>query len=227
MLAATQRVLELFDNDEFKIFIVEGDHGYGKSTYANKIIAESYSVNGRKNWDTTQLFPRHLGFHPAQVLKIWMNKNKRDKVFHWDDAGMWLNALDYQDPFVKAVGKYLQVARTDWACIVFSCIHHDDIANKIRNLRHAITIEVIKNSTHKEPHKRLADADTYFKSRKGQIRWRNNWEENFNCHVPDQFYSWYNPLRKKYSKMAKKLMQDKLEKKKDLMQYAEDFLDQL
>ncbi|GAG78362.1 unnamed protein product [marine sediment metagenome] len=35
MLDGAKRILELYEDDEFKPFIIEGDHGYGKSTYAN------------------------------------------------------------------------------------------------------------------------------------------------------------------------------------------------
>jgi len=224
MLAATKKVSELYENDEFKIFIVEGDHGYGKTSYANKIIAEAYSKdNIHKNWDRN-LFKRHLGFHPAHVLNDWMSKRKRDIVYHWDDAGLWLNAMDYQDPFVKEVGKYMQTARTDWACIIFSCIDREDIVNKIRSLRHAITIDITKQGCGKAtPNRRQATAVTYWKNRTGKIGFNYEWEEYFDSWVPgtaddpNTFYGWYNPLRLEYSTMAKKLMKEKLERKSDIM----------
>lgn len=231
MLAATQKILDLWYNDEFKIFIIQGDHGYGKTTYANRIIAEVYSNpefgwggNGKtSNWNR-ELFKHHLGFHPAYVLDIWMKKRKRDLVYHWDDTGLWLHSLDWQDPFVKEIGKYMQTARTDWACIIFSCIDRADITSKIRGLRHAITIDITKEGSNKrQPDRRTATAVTYWKNRRGKTGYNFEWEEMFDSHVPGDpddpstFYGWYNPLRVQYSDMAKRLAKEKLERKKDIM----------
>ena len=228
MLAGAQKIIDLYNNNEFKIFIVEGDHGYGKTAYANRLIAEVYHKvmpDGqlKPNWDVN-LFKKHLGFHPKHVLDLWMNKRKRDYVFHWDDAGLWLNALDYQDPFVKEVGKYLQVARSDWGCIIFSCIDRDDIVNKVRSLRHAIVIDISKQGSSRiQPNIRTATAITNWKSRDAKKTGFNYvWEERYNCMMPDPFYNWYQPLRNKYSIMAKELIKDKLEKKKDIMKYSID-----
>jgi len=227
MLSATQKILDLYDNDEFKIFIIEGDHGFGKSSYAFRVMSEVYSLrrcetyggDGGKssNWNL-KMFKDHIGFHPSHVLDIWMAKRKRDYCFVWDDSGLWLNAMDYQDPFVKEVGKYLQVARSDWACILFTCIDKEDVVNKVRTLRHAITIDINKNgSSAKQPNIRTATGTTTWKSRKGRTGFNYEWEERYDCWMPQHFYDWYLPLRNEYSTMAKKLMKDKLEKKKDIM----------
>jgi len=229
MLAISQKIQELYDNNEFKLIIIEGDHGYGKSAYANNAIAEVHSDDGiHSNWDLKN-FKRFLGYHPAAVLEHFFNMRKREKVFHWDDAGAWLNALDYQDPFVKDFNKYLQVARTDWAAIILTCIDRDDVARKIRNLRHTITVEITKESNdaaHK--YRRKAEAVIYYRNKKGDLRWTPQWDELFNCKMPDSFYNWYQPLRRKYARMAKQLMKESLSKRKDIkaadieMKYYED-----
>ncbi len=213
MLDGAKHIMELYEDDEFKPFIIEGDHGYGKSTYANRLISEVYSKDGiRGNWDINYLFPHHLGFFPKYVLKQWKRKHKRDYVFHWDDAGLWLHSLDFQDPFVKEVGKYMQVARTDWGCIIFTAISRTDISSKIRGLRNAIIIEITKDANDKQHrHRRLATAYIERKTWKGRP-WKDyQWKEHFNSHVPDKFYEWYKPLRDEYADMAKERMQKKLD----------------
>ena len=224
MLAGSEWILKLYRDNEFKVIIITGDHGFGKSTYANRLISEVYSKdNVHGNWDIT-LFKEHLGFHPMNVTEQWLKMKHRDIAFHWDDAGLWLNAMDYQDPFVVSVGKYLQVARTDWACLIFTAIDRDDVFSKLRNLRNAIIIEIIKDSSKREPWRRKAIAYKFWKSRGGSKKGTNTiWEERFNCHVPDSFYHWYQPLRAKYSYLAKQQMRDYLRKKhKDIMKYREE-----
>ena len=55
MLAGAKYIRELYENDEFGVIIVQGPHGYGKSSYANNLIAEAYYLenNGIKkpNWN--------------------------------------------------------------------------------------------------------------------------------------------------------------------------------
>lgn len=230
MLDATKRVLELWDDDEFQIFIINGSNGYGKSTLANRIISEVYSKDGvHGNWDIS-LFKEHMGFHPVHVYKKWMSKRKRDKVYHWDDAGVWLNALDYQDPFVKAVGKYLQTARTKWACIIFSAIDRDDVVSKIRNFKSTVIIDVTKEGAKKsspypsERNHRTCHAWHYWKDRLGKQGNENDWSETFNCHVPDKFYEWYYPIRKKFANMSEKLGYEKALARKDIAETM-DFID--
>lgn len=249
MLFPAKLILDLFEDDEFKIIIITGDHGFGKSSYANQIISEVNSVDGvKRNWKL-EMFKDSLGFHPMNVTLKWLDMKTRRKVFHWDDAGLWLNAMDYQDRFVVSVGKYLQAARTDWATLLFTCIDKEDVFAKLRNLRSAIVVEIVKNSNWKQPNKRTAFAYEFWKSRTGSKKGTNNlWSENFNCLMPGNysetnpvikhnpskqdkknpyvtwgFYGWYKPLRIKYAQMAKRQMRDYLVKQhKDIMKYQKD-----
>jgi len=238
MLDGAKRIIELYEDDEFKPLIIQGDHGYGKSSYANRLIAEVYSIDRVKgNWNT-DIFKRHIGFHPKHVLDLWMNKRGRDHCFHWDDAGLWLHSLDYQDPFVKDVGKYMQVVRTDWACVMFTAIGKEDISSKIRGLRNAIIIDITKegvDETH--PNRRTASAYIERKTTKGRI-WKDyQWEEYFDSWVPgeyeknrkgmilkqDGFYGWYKPLRDKYGDMAKARMRKRIADHPDLSKDKVEF----
>jgi hypothetical protein len=246
MLDASKRVIENFDNDEFQIYVITGNNGYGKTTYANRIIAEVYSHRDTEIWGgnrekanwNIKLFKKHLGFHPAHVVNRWLKMKTRDYVFHWDDAGIWLNALDYQDKFVKSVGKYLQGARSDWGVLIFSAISKEDIVNKIRNFKSCVVIEITKLGSHpgtgkpSDINRRTATAYHYWHDRHGKEGTENDWEETFNSHVPgsyvkdrkgkiiekEGFYGWYKPLRDKYTRMAKKKSWQELIKDKNIME---------
>lgn len=242
MLEGAKRIQELFDDDEFKPFIVQGDHGDGKTTYSNRLIAEVHHKNEDKaNWDIA-LFKKCMGFHPKHVLNLWTKKKYRDKVFHWDDAGLWLHSLDYQDPFVKDVGKYMQVVRSDFGCVIFTAISKEDISSKIRGLRNAIIIDITKGGKNKvQPNNRTATAYIERKTWKGRIYKDYQWEEIFNNHVPGNynpkmplivrnpsksqrkdinvswgFYGWYKPRRDYYSEMAKARIRKRIADNPDL-----------
>lgn len=250
MLYGTKVILDLFRKDEFKPFIIIGDHGYGKSSYATSLISDVYGHvfnNGDPYWKNftpivKDWFEYHIGFNPKEVLDEWQFTEKREQwlsnelgpyprlkyndwqfehkrrdfVYCWDDAGLWLNSLDFQDPFVKDAGKYMQVVRSDWACVIFTAISSDDITSKIRGLRNAIIVEVTKHSNAKQPYRRVAEAYILRKSYKGRLWKDTQWKDEFDCHVPDPFYEWYQPLRSRYASIAKQLMRKKLEKNKDL-----------
>jgi hypothetical protein len=226
MLDASKRILELYEDNESQIYIIEGWNGHGKSSYANTIISEVYSKDGiNPNW-SIPLFREHLGFHPMSVLKKWKIKHKNaktfqlhpnDLVFHWDDAGAWLHSLDYNNPYVKQVGKYLQIFRTDWACIIFSCIDADDLTKKIRGLSSAITIKITKHSSHTHKYRRIATAKHVEKDWYNNVYWKDDWTEGFNCKMPDTFFSWYDPIRRRYAYIVKKMMDKAAQEEPDIV----------
>jgi len=212
MLAGAKYILELFENDEFKPFLIQGAHGWGKTSYANTLIAEAYSQynNDTPNWDMVK---KRLGYTPEEVLNDLdsIPDGERWLCYHWDDAGTWLHSLDFQDPFVKQVGKYMQVARTDLACMLFSTISVADVSSKIRGIRDAIMIDITKDgSSHRQPHIRTARAYIERKHWKGRT-WKDyQWQERFNSHVPDRFYKWYKPKRDHYARLEKQKAREKL-----------------
>ncbi|GAG70055.1 unnamed protein product [marine sediment metagenome] len=226
MLAGTQRIKDLFNNNEFEVFIVCGKNGYGKSAYCNRLLAEVYSIDGSStNW-SVPLLTQKIGFHPMKVISRWDKMKKRDYAYHWDDAGAWLHALDYQDFFVKSVGKFLQTARTKFGCIMFSCIDKADIISKIRNFKSAVLIDITKhgnipNAPGERKFKRLATAWRYWEARSGKTGYAYEWEEPFSCKMPDKFFEWYEPVRNKYANMCIADMRIRLQEKKDIMRLSE------
>ena len=212
MLAGAKYILELYDNDEFKPFLIQGAHGWGKTSYANKIMAEAYSRDngGVPDWNMVK---NRVGYTPKEVLDQLdsIPENERWLCFHWDDAGTWLHSLDFQDPFVKQVGKYMQVARTDLACMIFSTISVGDVSSKIRGIRDAIIIDITKDGAGSaQPHRRTARAYIERKTWKNRS-WKDyQWEEHFDNHVPNSFYSWYKPKREEYARLEKQKAREKL-----------------
>lgn len=216
MLYGAKYALELYNNDEFKPFLIQGAHGWGKTSYANTLLAEIHSINnnGIPDWDMVK---KRIGYDPEEVLDQLdsIPIGQRWYAYHWDDAGTWLHSLDFQDPFVKAIGKYMQVARTDLACMIFTSISMNDVSSKIRGITDAIVIDITKDGCNeRQPNRRTARA--YIKRRTWKGReWKDyQWEERFNNHVPNGFYRWYKPKRDHYARAAREQARQKWNERK-------------
>jgi len=228
MLYGAKFIIELFDNDEFKPILIQGGHGFGKTSYANTLIAEVHSIHngGTPDWDMVK---KRIGYDPDEVLDTLddIPEGERWYAYHWDDAGTWLHSLDFQDPFVKAVGKYMQVARTDLAAMLFTTISVTDVSSKIRGIRDAIIVDITKEGAEQNSSERYRrdrrTAKAYIKRKtwKGHD-WKDyQWEEFFDSHVPGHpknpatFYGWYKPKRDKYAKQAKQIAREKWKTRKE------------
>ena len=117
----SEKILEWFYNDELGIIIIHGQQGYGKSTYASISGAEVYGhdINSAQffyNWNAVK---KHIVWTPRQFIELSRSKpkiNNSDYMTHpnnpnkepmviWDDAGYFLNALDYRDKLCVYVSK--------------------------------------------------------------------------------------------------------------------------
>lgn len=218
----TQLIEEAYRNDEFQIFIIYGPFGYGKSSFGIQILNElfglwKHNADGsitflKDNWQDILL--SKILFHPRDFVYRCYNKgadsdsDSREKTIVWDDAGYWLHALDFNHPMVKAVAKYLNVARTDFASIIFTAPLPTWITTKIRNLPQAITLKVIKVSGNSfQKNLRRANAFRYWVApdmRKSGVR--KIYEDDFSVKLPDPVFEAYKPLRKKYTTEASRNM---------------------
>lgn len=203
----TAREIETaFKRDECHVFIPYGPLGIGKSSYAIKVVAEVYGSPGQPNYDAVK---EHLVFHPKDfVLKCqeMMDKGEKDKVLIWDDAGLWLFALDYYHPFVKAVIKYLNVARTNWGALIFTTPLPNWVIKKIRGFPQATVLKIIKamSDDDRASRHRIANAYRFWISpdmkRSGV---KQIYADKYTAILPNAFYwEWYKPLRDSYARQA-------------------------
>jgi hypothetical protein len=210
MLAASKYVLELARNDRSEVFIIEGGAGNGKTAYGANIIAEVHSENGTKgNWDIS-VFKKYMGFHPIRVIDNWRHAHK-ELVYMWDDAGAWINAMDYQAPFIKDIGKMLQTMRTKYHCVIFTCLDADDLARKIRMHTGAVTIKISlmgsepRSNEIERKYRRTAVAKHWDKDWYDKLYRKDDWEEYYCCYMPPKFHAWYQPIREHYADMLARL----------------------
>jgi len=206
--------------EEFKLFIIYGPLGKGKSAYAIKtgvqVLQAIYGLNEEEVWEKIKEF---VIFHPEQFFKkledMMMSGVRRYPFIIWDDAGLWLSAMDWTDPFLKTFSKYLNVVRTMFASFILTTPMPRYVLKSLRGLPDAMVVKIIDSGDYLHLWHRFAD---------GYLNWftpdgkktgvRHIYRDPYNCKLPDDFYFWYKPYRDMYQKIAFRLLLEEWEKKK-------------
>lgn len=207
-------IISAYYNDELILVVIHGKQGFGKSTYAAIVIAQVYGYIEEKaknpeatifkyNWKKAR---EYFAFKPRQFLTLSRKQKTKAPCGCVDDAGLWLNAMDFNHPLVKATGKFLEVARTKWAAILFTCSDLKQIFTKIRNMPHVYTIRITKYKTGLERQKdrRMAKIFSGWVSEDLKKSGRKTkYIDIFYAEMPgtieeeNSFYGWYKPERDK------------------------------
>jgi len=153
------------------------------------------------DWKTTK---KYFAFKPEDFLISTADIEEKIPMGIVDDAGMWLNTMDYQNPFVRAVGKFFEVARTKYAAIVFTCSDLKQIFTKLRNMPHVYTVRIIKSKSRSgegsHPDERIGiihegwESEDMKKSGRTVLLF-----DGFVAHMPEPFFEWYYPIRSELS----------------------------
>ena len=211
--------------EEFDVVIVYGPTGIGKSAYKFKvgveILQKVYQLEEKEAWEALKGM---IIFHPEhffeKIDEIESNLGRAPFLL-WDDGGLWLFALDWNDPFIEAFLKWLNVARTKLAALMISTPSPKWVLKKLREFPEAITIRIVRPSGDRDPSHTWA----WIRKARGYQFWMAPdlkktgvnpiIEDYFNCKLPNEFYSWYKPVRDSYEKLARKLIAEKWEKLKE------------
>ncbi|MGP3705238.1 MAG: hypothetical protein ACKD6O_08120 [Candidatus Bathyarchaeota archaeon] len=223
MLTITHIINRMYRNNEFKIFVVYGPYGYGKTSYSIKCLAEVYGEYNDKgelvkpcyDWN---ILRSHFVMHPKDFVEhiFRLNRNGgREKCLVCDDAGLWLFALDWNKPFVKEVAKYLNVARSNLAGLILTTPHPSMILKKIRGLPDAISVKIMRYGDQNREctlHRRLAVGYLWWSAPDGRrCGVKTIFQDVFDCMLPDDVYKGYIEMRKQYIDWAVLLMKKELE----------------
>lgn len=223
MLELARMVTRLYYADEFENIVIYGTpRGIGKSSYTCKAFAE---VIGRPHAPKEECIPdfeavkRHVLFQPVDVVERcfeMVDKGKREEGFIWEDAGLWLNAMEWWDPFVISFSKYLNVARTNWGAILFTTPYPGWVIKKIRESEGVYTIKVIKAKDDRTHPKRPRFARCYRRWYSPDLRKTGVnfvFMDEFGAWMPNDFFEWYKPLRDQFAKVAVELMRETMGKR--------------
>lgn len=137
-------------------------------------------------------------------------------MWHWDDAGSWLNSMEWSYPFVIAFMELVPLARSFCGLAVLSSPVEEWILKKLHTAKGVIHCPVIK----------LKDNRYFWRPReckaykKVMNAYRNRtfpqyvWRDRFPAIEPDSFHAWYKPKRDHYCLLAAAKMKLALDKKK-------------
>lgn len=247
-LELTRRAMRNFYNNECEVAVVTGmPEGVGKSVYITHSLADG---QGYLNCHDKELLPwmwKHRGdrgndvpiwdsdyeaakklikYTPEEVVDflMYLLVNKiRIPMWHWDDAGSWLNSMEWTDPFVVAFMELLPLARSFCGLVVLSSPVEEWILKKLHTASGIIHCPVIK----------LKDDSYFWRPReckayvKVKNAYRNRsyphyvWKDRFPAIEPDSFHKWYKPKRDHYCLMAAAKMQLALDKKRERGKHVE------
>ena len=206
-LSMSCRGLDAYENDLLHIAVIHGPQGYGKSTLAMQIAAEieGYDFKTRTPGTNYKKALQDFVFTPTQFINKSNSTSGKKRVIVWDDAGFWISTADRYDAEVIAIGKYLEVARTDWATIIFTCTDLSQLFNRIRHMPSALSLKVTqqgKDKTH--PHRRTAFTYRPWKSEDGSKGGRMLISiDIFQSRMPLYIYNQYVPFRDKFCSQGK------------------------
>lgn len=209
---------QLWYEDECTVGIAYGGFmGTGKSAFCIKSTAEVKGTHPghEDNKPDYEKVKEFLDFPPKAFVERLLKMKRREKIVIWDDMGLWLFALDWYNPFVKAVCKYLNVARTDWAFIFGNTPSPKMVAKRIQNFPEVIRVKISKEGSNiKNPSKpRLATAyQLWITPDLKKTGVRKMFVDRYSAMMPNDFYKWYRPQRDHFATLAKQLMYKELMK---------------
>lgn len=237
----TRRLVGNYYANECEVFMVYGmPEGIGKSAYVNHTLADiqgflkckdqellkwMWDKNKPKDaeiwesdWESAKQFVKYPPDDMVDTCIRMIEKERKAVAVHWDDAGTWLNAMDFHDPFVIAFMKYLSLARSNWGGIVLSTPVEDWVLRKLRTAKGIYHIEIKRMpGTDRRYVWRPRFATCYKMTKyKGNPKtyWPRKWRDSFMAIMPDSFYKWYEPRRRMYTKIAVQMMKKALEKRR-------------
>ena len=219
--ALTRKVLcAYYPPEEFYIVITYAPLGYGKSTYNIKVGAEIlkrvYHLTDAQAWEKIKEF---IVFHPTQffskIKEIETAGFGRVPFLNWEDMGLWLYAMDWNNPFMEAFIKYLNVARTHLACLMGSTPSPEWVLKKLRRFPSAYTVKISKCNNEQSMSNKMA----WKREAVGYKFWlhpdlkhsgvKKIFVDTFDCRMPNDFFKWYKPLRDAYEDLALRLLNEK------------------
>lgn len=229
-----------FKNNQCEILVVSGmPEGIGKSAHVNHALADICGFKKEKSWDKIKWMwkraterPKdtpiweadydgakaYIKYPPEDIVNLCISmieKGQRDVCIHWDDAGTWLNAMSWNDPFVISFMRYLSLARTNWGGVILSTPVEDWVLKKLHTAKGVIHVQVVpaRGSSNTMVFRPRSARAYKFVRYAGNPKnyWQIVYEDNFTAIMPDNFYHWYKPMRDGYAKIATAQMKEALE----------------
>ena len=199
MLRTSKMIQNWYHANKFRVIIVYGPSGEGKSVFSLKVLKEIYGKSRLRHY---------IIFRPEDLVKFLMNLQKRNEripTFLMDDAGLWFNKQDFRDKFVVAAMKWIQVARTNTASIIFTTPNVSQLVKSLRSLDCFLI-----NISNKSPTRSQAKAYNNYVYPSGKSIVNLRWIDTFTPRLEDDIYNYYLKLREGYARNATEMMREAL-----------------
>jgi hypothetical protein len=207
-LTPTALIRSSYVANESREFLIYGTKGWGKSSYALKILAQLYQT-----WEW-EILKKYIVFSPDDFIKVMAALKAEDAprqyALLWDDAGVWLSALKWNDPLLIAIVRYLDVCRVHWAAILFTTPFPTHVVKKVRGLPSAITIRIDKVNGNVNKPRKAVGYYTWTLPDLKKTRVAPALEDEFSAVLPNKLYNSYQEYRKGYAFKAIEEIEDRL-----------------
>jgi hypothetical protein len=199
--ALSQRIDNAWYANDLIGLVLYGGWNIGKSAYALKVLMDlNRDPKGLKLDD----YKHFMTFKPEHFVSLnaWLlQRGIKARMEIWDDAGLWLFALDWSDPKVKGAIKFLNVAKTTTAGLVLTTPSPDMILKKALRIEGIHVGKVIKLRGKDDKWRRVKiyrnNIAVWGKRTVKQVM-----EDDFSKMLPDHVWEWYDPVRRSYAKEA-------------------------
>ena len=205
--ALSEEIYWKWRKDEALLAIIEGEFGSGKSSVCIQMLKELYPKGD--DWR------KYLVFKPEDFLNlvdtlIMQEPPEKVPMIVWDDAGLWLYAMEWSDERVKSVVKFINVMRTVVGGLILTTPTQDMLVGKIPVIP-GVRIGSVTRATSTGGHAR--DLRKFSVARTTKTKWGKKFvtdyiEDTFNVFLPDEIYNYYKPLRDGYAREANQLMRE-------------------
>ena len=181
--------------------VLYGAWNVGKSSYCIKVLMDLWDDPKGNRLDEWKHYIVFKPEHYTALNLYLMSKGEKAKMEIWDDAGLWLYALEWADNKVKGAVKFLNVAKTTSAGLVLTTPTPKMIVKKVMDIE-GINIGKVTRATGASQTLRIAKVYKNSMDIIGKHRINTYLEDPFNVMLPDHVWEWYNPLRVGYAKEA-------------------------
>ena len=217
-LTLAYRILHKYPNG-FIGAIIEGERGYGKSSYAIKVMAQVYkSLYGLSDDDAWNMALDNIIFSMDELAKAITRNIDTDivtPVWCLDDATVHFSSYKFFTNLYEVIQIHgmFDTIRTAVTGLLLTCPKRDLLLAALRNYDD-FKVEIIMN----DGWQRIARGYKIKTTPVGQRRIYKNYEDNYSCYLPDDVYQKYMEKRKFYLKETndalQKILGSKEEKKK-------------
>ena len=199
--------------------IIEGERGYGKSSYALKVMAQVYqNLEGLDDESAWNRAIDNMIFSMDDLVSVITNNTNKDIVtpaLCLDDATVHFSSYKFFTNLYEVILVHgmFDTIRTAVTGLLLTCPKRDLLLAALRNYDD-FKIEIYMN----DGWQRIARGYKMKTTPIGQRRTYKNFEDDYSCYLPDWVYQKYGAKRKFYLKQTsdelQKILGNKQERKK-------------